>query len=1563
MSTSFASSSFDISSIDSSQLKIQIIAYDSYQCLPSSLDKTQFSLNGICDKTTTTFPHVPIIRVFGKLPTGHTCLLHIHNVFPYIYIPFTGSSPKNTDDLNKQLIRFKDEIEWRLSSSYRRDDTEAAEKGQNRQNRPPTASSGCFLADLSIVKGVPFYNYAVGFTPFIKISLLSSRYVARLSRLLSDGVIFSRKIQPFESHIPYTFQFLLDYNCYSCSWLSLSKFYWRYPLIQLKNREDYQTYFDTDFCRFNKAKINGDLIKFISAYMNTLVRPNYVNVLDPEEFPRMGRSLLELDTSASWIINRNELQERVIHDRLIETPSSLTAEKYINSTRALLSDVKFQRRQRNLPNDPKLKLFDNTQERAFSGEKWVEIDELKDLLQYCSKLSEDSFYGHHGRDKKLDAESVVSQYPWLYDYPTSFKSVDKLQYEPNTLTLDLMKASSSLTAANFLSQDGFVGSRPSQPFQLSQLGENILDSVIVDDLEGDPEGDPEDPADPEDPEDPEASHTHMDAEEGKDISINDMNTSLYQALEEDKLVDAEDTDLHIFEETQTQKGHIDSSFHQMLPPFSQISIGPSQGFNIYSLFNDMEHQENLFVPKTEAPRYNTNDDFMNSFDNDYGMLKINYTGPFFSKRDNYDSTPFYFAGKKFQLDCLDIQGLPPYESVGTITSNEVSFDTRYNIQSIWSYSKHPPQYKDIEHWCLNKSSDVKSQLLDSEIEPVTQKLQAYKYSSAETPVERKNTNYSKLVMLTIEIHVNTRENLEPDPDKDSVAAIFWHFDRDNSLNPLNIEDLGVFVVDDTTNIAWDHLIGIPVSSFEDEESMIAGLVGLVELVDPDILGGYEIHSSSWGYIIERFKKVYDVDLPVRFSRVACKHNNKAADSWGYRHASGIRITGRHMLNFWRTLRGELRLGNYSLENAVFQVLHRRIPHFSPKVLTKWYCDDKKGLLSCALSYYVERLRLEVRLVEQLEIIEKVIEQSRLLGIDFNSIIYRGSQFKVESLLVRLAKAEDYILVSPSRKQVFNQDPLQCIPLILEPESALYKSPLVVLDFQSLYPSVLIAYNYCFSTLLGRLRGFNPKRNQKLGVITQKLPEGLLKCLQESVTLSPNGLMFTKPSVRKSLMAKMLTEILDARILVKDTMRQLRDDRELNKLYNNRQLALKMIANVTYGYASATFSGRMPHSALADAIVSSGRETLLRAISEIEGNPKWGAKVVYGDTDSLFIYLPGKTRKDAFKLGKEMAAHITDINPAPIKLKFEKVYHPCILVSKKRYIGWKYEYEEQETPDFDAKGIETVRRDGIPAQQKIVEKAINILFETMDVSKVKSYVLDQFTKIIRNKVNLKDFLFAKEVRVGTYKNEAYIPPGARVSMEKMAKDHRAEPQYKERVFYVVKKGNNDQPLRERCMSPSDFLNDETAELDTEYYINKVLIPPLERIFNLAGIDVRRWYNEMPKYISYGDVELRNLNVRTTSCICCNDPVNRTNDLLCDQCNKNKAQTMLELKSRLKFQESHLRDICTICDACTRRTVNSNSIRPSEYLACDSKDCSVFFDRQKAFRQVHSSRNQFSQLPDW
>jgi DNA polymerase zeta len=249
-------------------------------------------------------------------------------------------------------------------------------------------------------------------------------------------------------------------------------------------------------------------------------------------------------------------------------------------------------------------------------------------------------------------------------------------------------------------------------------------------------------------------------------------------------------------------------------------------------------------------------------------------------------------------------------------------------------------------------------------------------------------------------------------------------------------------------------------------------------------------------------------------------------------------------------------------------------------------------------------------------------------------------------------------------------------------------------------------------------------------------------------------------------------------MVKTTMKSsdAKADKALHRVLNARQFGLKLIANVTYGYTGASFSGRMPCAEIADAIVQTARDTLERAINLVESDPIWKAKVVYGDTDSMFVLLEGRSREEAFRIGAEIAARVTASNPRPVKLQMEKVYHPCTLISKKRYVGYMYESPHQKEPTLDAKGIETVRRDTCPAVAKMMDNTIRMLFDQRDLSNIRYYLERQWYKIMSGRLPIHDLMFAKEVRLGSYRLNAALPPAALIATKMMAADPRAEALY-------------------------------------------------------------------------------------------------------------------------------------------------------------------------------------------
>lgn len=1519
----------DLSPMKYESLHLQINNYDSYQ-LPG------LALDHIAPQAV----QVPVIRVYGSLVFQHQhvkmsypALIHIHNVYPYCYVSCDYEFIKgfSGEKLERHVMEITNHLEVSMAAAFRgrRDEKEDEDLGPTGTGTGtgtvpgPGGPGKRFIANIFLCKAVPIYGYRVGYKLYYKVNFLSPLYKSRFTNLFNDAKIdlssFSGpKYKPeiFESHIPYISQFLTDYNLFSCNWLIFDNCYFRTPIVNHNHNLSTTAYLA--------------LKQYLTPHLNQ-------NVLGMK-FERMGKSILEFDLKSNQILNRRELVEKRSPIDFGQSHGATSApgsgtmtgatgpsplDVNLSSINLIVKELAYQSTSNGLQYkfDPSV-MENDLWDKART--EWNNQLELSKLLSYSIKLttpiSDGNIPGYYNKFVKTFNER-------LDKFPTSFgvTDIEMFHRSSNLLVSDLYTYGD--VDELFLEHSGsFVSSNGSQWVTQALLKDTSTVGASA------------------------GTSTN-----GTDTNINEADTNSGPELEPDP-------------ESQNE-----SEDHPDVPPDPAIPLDPEPlDPEIEDSFDGMDSQflQDL-TQKTQKTNTTTSSEdlskeaILSELDT-LGIVKINYKDPYFDNIADLPPKPLVFANKRIKVLVDSPETLPylPMEKGPGISEEIKKERNTLNELVTWEYMNPPPSKQDVlvsfnqEQARIQKAFKFKSQL-----ELPVSKSNDFKFSINDS-VNRRPDKFIQLTNMLMEIHVNTsHHHLLPNSSRDQVSIIFYKFIDANEMF-RDTPKVGVLINRSSfesgdIELLQDMLPEVHLKILDNEFAVINTLLETVERFDPDILSGYEINSLSWGYLIERYRKMWNINLLQELSRAKLKNLGKFGDRWGYTHTTNFRIVGRFTLNIWRVLRRDSTLNNYSFENCCYHFYHHTFPKFLNYELTK-FLSGTFSLKLFGLYHYLNKIQVEEFFINSQDLIGKNVEMSRLIGIDFNSNFYRGSQFKVESILSRLCKAENYLLNSPSKLQVHYMKPLQQIPLIMEPESNFYKSPLVVLDFQSLYPSIMIAYNYCYSTLLCRLSEFNPHKNPIGYLKHHQLLPMLIDFLHKNngVTISPNGLVFVNTKFRKSMLAKMLQEILSVRINIKHFLKSAHQiqNPELFKVFDSRQLALKLIANVTYGYSSATFSGRMPNSDIADAIVATGREILTKSIDMIQLSGV-GAKVVYGDTDSLFVYLPGKSREESFKIGETLANQVSSQFPNPVKLKFEKVYHPCVLLSKKRYVGNSYEFEGQTKPKFDAKGIETIRRDGIPAQQKIVEKALKILFETSNLSLVKRYVMTEFTKILENKVSIKDFCFAKEVRYGTYKNETYLPPGAIVARKKVGEDERSEPQYKERVPYVVYRDSTKLRLKDRCVSPEEFiesLNTESPKtLDYEYYITKVLIPPLERIFNLIGVDIKLWYKELPKMekpAAKNPGTLMNFgSIKTEMCVNCHQRVD-TKGQLCTHCIDNPHEVILQNNLQRKAVETKLKGVETICKTCVdSKATNSHTISSK----CVNIECSNYFNKIKALNEYKFS----------
>ena len=129
--------------------------------------------------------------------------------------------------------------------------------------------------------------------------------------------------------------------------------------------------------------------------------------------------------------------------------------------------------------------------------------------------------------------------------------------------------------------------------------------------------------------------------------------------------------------------------------------------------------------------------------------------------------------------------------------------------------------------------------------------------------------------------------------------------------------------------------------------------------------------------------------------------------------------------------------------------------------------------------------------------------------------------------------------------------------VIEPKKAFYTVPIATLDFASLYPSIMMAHNLCYSTLVA--------------------PADVARLQPDEYIKTPTGDVFVRASKRKGVLPEILVELLDARGKAKKAMKSATDP-FVAAVLNGRQLALKISANrsaVQYAPAARTVCPPLP----------------------------------------------------------------------------------------------------------------------------------------------------------------------------------------------------------------------------------------------------------------------------------------------------------------------------------------------------------------------------------------------------
>lgn len=780
--------------------------------------------------------------------------------------------------------------------------------------------------------------------------------------------------------------------------------------------------------------------------------------------------------------------------------------------------------------------------------------------------------------------------------------------------------------------------------------------------------------------------------------------------------------------------------------------------------------------------------------------------------------------------------------------------------------------------------------------------------------------YNKIIPLSIlsfDIECCSSSSSFPDASKDPIIQI------GNTLGHFGEEDghiRTIFCLKETASIPDSN-----VHWFDTEKELLEAWKEYFMEINPDIVIGYNIKSFDFSYIFDRAEKLKIADFgKIGRGDKTSKVINKQQSSkmFGTFDAKEITIDGRLIFDLLHIIRRDHKLRSYSLNSVSAHFLGEQKEDVPASSLYELQNGTKETRARIA-SYCLKDTYLPMKIFDKLNILINYAELARATYVPVDFFTTRGASIKVLSQIYREASLSGYLV--PDYDITDESAPFEG-GFVMDPLRGFYSDPISVLDFTSLYPSIMISKNLCYTTLLTK------EQYETIGGIK-----------------TPTNNYFCTAETREGILPRILKKLLKNRSETKKLLKTETDPR-LRRSLDGRQYALKICANSLYGFTGA-MTGQLPCVEISQSTTSFGRDMISLTKKLIEENfcKKAGfthdAQVIYGDTDSVMINFFEKDLKTVFEMSKVVSKFVSDRFEKPVSLEFEKVYNPYLLINKKRYAGLIY--TNPDKPDkIDTKGIETVRRDNCELVKTVVESCLNkILFEK-DLEGAKNIVKNTIRDLYIDAIDLSQLVISKTVTKNNYSTKQ-----AHTELAEKLKKRGISIGIGDRIPYVIVKGDKKMAAYEKSEDPV-YVLENNLPIDKEYYIEQQISKPVQRLFEPIMDNVSSlFHGEHTKVITRGVTMQGPMNnfVKTTDeCVGCK----KAGSVLCVSCRPNFPKLFFEIQNSFNLKTNTFSSCWTECQRCQGSVVNE--------VLCVNRVCPIFYKRTKVKNEIGSIKAKLEKL---
>ncbi|GAB0097436.1 DNA polymerase [Sergentomyia squamirostris] len=686
-------------------------------------------------------------------------------------------------------------------------------------------------------------------------------------------------------------------------------------------------------------------------------------------------------------------------------------------------------------------------------------------------------------------------------------------------------------------------------------------------------------------------------------------------------------------------------------------------------------------------------------------------------------------------------------------------------------------------------------------------------------------NNQKSPPLSI-LTLNVRSSLNVNTTKNEIVMIScliqdkFPLDRPPPTPPFNRHLCGLT---HPTHQAWPMDFGAKFKTytktktkkFDSERELLNWFLAIYQNTDPDLIVTHDGADCQLDVIFDR---IIALKVP-NWSRIG-RLRKTAVDSKRYQD----NFTGRMICDVKKSAEELIKSRSYDLGTLCTEVLkldeEDRIEISNDDIHYMYESSDEILKL---ITLTMQDASYVLRLMCELNVLPLALQITNVCGNMMARTLQGGRSERNEYLLLHAFNERDYIVPDKKERSIGKEWDNQADSggqqtrkkaayaggLVLEPIKGFYDKFILLMDFNSLYPSIIQEYNICYTTI-----------DEPLHV--------------EDNILLPDS------SVEQGVLPKQIKRLVEARRSVKGMMAQPDLSAEQRMQYNIRQLALKLTANSMYGCLGFNHSRfYAPH--LAALITRKGRDILMDT-KNLAG--KLNLDVIYGDTDSIMINTNCVDYEQVFTIGTSVKQKVNKMYKH-VELDIDGVFKYLLLLKKKKYAALTVTRVKSGELKYnqELKGLDIVRRDWSKISVMVGRAVIDDVFSEAEADEKIEKIHDRLESIRRDihngKVPLPLFVITKQLtrapkEYATSANLPHVNVALRMNTTQNRRFKKGDT-----VSYVICQDGTKNAQMQRAYHLDELQLNADLKIDADYYLSQQIFPVVSRLCEpLDGTNISR-----------------------------------------------------------------------------------------------------------------------------